>query len=112
MKAALNILLCAVLIVASLGFGAARGQARVAGEMVLCTGAMMVTVAVDRDGQPVEKALICPDMALSLLAATGDAPDVALIRAARAADLPRSARVLRGRDAPKANARGPPAVIV
>ena len=112
MRAALHLVLCAVLILSSIGFGAARGQARIAGEMVICTGSIMVTVAVDEDGQPVEKALICPDMALSLISALGDAPVVAPLRSARPADLPLTAATLRGAEAPAAQARGPPLAIV
>ncbi len=45
----------------------ARGQAAVAGEIVLCIGAQTVVVTVDADGQPTEHPHICPDCALLLL---------------------------------------------
>lgn len=47
--------------------GAARGQARVAGEMVICSGQGVVTLRVDADGNPVGPPMICPDCALTLL---------------------------------------------
>lgn len=52
----------------------ARGQTSATGEMVICTGAGVVTVAVDADGNPTGPAHICPDCALSLIAAAPAAP--------------------------------------
>lgn len=68
MTRALHGLLILLMLVTGLSLGAARGQARVAGELVLCAGTSFVTVAVDADGNPVERVMVCPDMALSLLA--------------------------------------------
>lgn len=96
--------------VTSLGFAAARGQARIAGEIVICTGMGVTVVAVDAQGNPVGTPHICPDMALALLAAPPLAPLVLLPPAgsARAADLPEPAAA-QGRAAPRPAARGPPA---
>ena len=51
--------------------GNAMAQARTmtspTGEIVLCTGAGPVVMAVDAEGQPTGKPHICPDCALSLL---------------------------------------------
>lgn len=47
--------------------GAARGQARVAGELVICSGQGVVTLRLDADGNPVDPPMICPDCALTLL---------------------------------------------
>lgn len=49
--------------------GSARGQARVAGQMVICSGGAAVTVQVDADGKPIGAPHICPDCAMTLLAA-------------------------------------------
>ncbi|MDO5528165.1 MAG: hypothetical protein Q4F71_02075 [Paracoccus sp. (in: a-proteobacteria)] len=110
MRAALHLFLALALIVSSVGFGTARGQARIAGEMVLCAGGAVVVVAVDHGGNPVEKALICPDMALSLMAAIwGDAP--VLPPPPREAPAARhDAGPQRGPDLPPALARGPPSI--
>lgn len=59
----------------------ARGQTRVAGEIILCLGGVTVAVAVDADGQPTGKSTgqqqICPDCALHFIAAL-DLPDLHL----------------------------------
>ena len=96
--------------VTSLGLGAARGQARIAGEIVICTGMGITVVTLDENGNPVGTPHICPDMALALLAAPPFAPLVLLPPAgsARAADLPEPAAA-QGRAAPRPAARGPPA---
>ncbi|MBV0890297.1 hypothetical protein KTN05_00305 [Paracoccus sp. Z118] len=69
MRPGLHLLLILLIAATSLSLGSARGQARVAGQMVLCDGHGVTTVAVDASGNPVERVVICPDMALSLLAA-------------------------------------------
>ena len=56
----------AVLLVAALGVGHARGQAPVAGQIVLCVGTQVVTVAVDENGQPTTETQTCPDGLLKL----------------------------------------------
>ncbi|WP_134724490.1 hypothetical protein [Paracoccus luteus] len=69
MKRALHLSLILLLVVTGLSLGAARGQARVAGQIVLCAGGAAVVQSVDSDGQPVGRTMVCPDMALSLLEA-------------------------------------------
>jgi hypothetical protein len=67
------IILALLVTLTSQQMAVARGQAAVAGEMVLCTGlGSVVTVNVDADGQPTGPAHICPDCALSLMFAVAD----------------------------------------
>lgn len=47
---------------------AARGQAMVEGQMVLCTGTGPQAVWVDAEGQPVDVPHLCPDCVLGLFA--------------------------------------------
>lgn len=77
MRPALHLLLILLVAATSLSLGHARGQARIAGEVVLCAGERVVTVTVDENGTPVRHVTLCPDMALSLLAGL-DLPPVAL----------------------------------
>lgn len=74
MGRALHLSLILLLVVTGLSLGAARGQARVAGEVVLCAGGAVTVQAVDADGHPVGRVTICPDMALSLLSAVALSP--------------------------------------
>lgn len=69
---ALRLSLILVLALTGLSLGAARGQAKVADQIVLCTGESVVTVAVDDQGKPITRVLICPDMALSLMQGVHD----------------------------------------
>jgi hypothetical protein len=61
--------LALILAVTSLTMAVARGQTRVAGEIVICTGYGMSTVKVDANGEPADPIHICPDMALGFMAA-------------------------------------------
>ncbi|WP_265499347.1 hypothetical protein [Paracoccus beibuensis] len=64
-----------VVMLTSIGLGAARGTVRQGTEVVLCTGhGVVVTVLPDDGGRA---AHVCPDMALAVLVAVGSA-DVAL----------------------------------
>ena len=54
--------------------GAARGQAQVAGQMVICSGQGVVTITVDAEGNPTGPVHVCPDCVLSFLAAAEAAP--------------------------------------
>ncbi|WP_299361879.1 hypothetical protein [uncultured Paracoccus sp.] len=85
----LHLILILVLVVTGLSLGAARGQVRAAGQVVLCAGSAVTLIDVDRDGVPVQRPHLCPDMALSLLVglATQD------IDLRRPAAVGRSARV-------------------
>jgi hypothetical protein len=74
---ALFLALCIALT--SQAFALARGHAAAAGEMVICTGAGFVTVAVDAEGKPVGPVHICPD-AVVALAGLATAPVGAVLR--------------------------------
>jgi hypothetical protein len=65
MKRLLSLFLVLVVVVTSQQLALARGQATAAGEMVLCVGGGMMTVAVDASGKPVGPAHVCPDGVLS-----------------------------------------------
>lgn len=78
-RSLLAMLLALSLGATSLTMAVARGQARVAGEIVICTGYGMTTLAVDAAGTPIGRLHICPDMALALLV-TLDAPRLDLSR--------------------------------
>lgn len=80
------ILLSLVLLATGGVMAVARGQAMVAGQIVLCSGTGPVTVNVDATGEPVGPVHICPDCALSLLAAI-PLPDHAIAPVERAAAL-------------------------
>lgn len=73
----LALLLSALLAVTSVTLAAARGQTRIAGAVVLCSGALYVAGATDEDGNPVAPPHLCPDMALGLIAGmAAPAPEV------------------------------------
>ncbi|WP_138468007.1 hypothetical protein [Poseidonocella sp. HB161398] len=70
-------LLVLLMLVSGFSYGAARGQARAAGELVICAGGAAVTVRVDAEGQPVRDTHLCPDGiqgALSALLPPGALP--------------------------------------
>jgi hypothetical protein len=56
-----------VLMLTSIGLGTARGTVRLGTEVVLCTGHGVVVTRIPDTGQT--SAHLCPDMAMSLLAA-------------------------------------------
>lgn len=99
------LILC--LMLTGIGLGAARGTILRADRVVICTGHGLVVVERP-DGQ--RQAHVCPDMALSLLAAA-PAPSADALspqgpaRTAR----PSSVLVVPGQAAPPAAARDPPA---
>lgn len=78
-QSAIAILLSAILSVTSLTMAVARGQTRVAGEFVICTGYGITTIQVDENGEPVGPVHLCPDMVLGLMAAL-DTPTPTLTR--------------------------------
>lgn len=109
MSATLRVFLIVVMLLTSQGLAAARGQARVAGEMVLCAGDKLVTVLVDEQGQPVERLVICPDMALNMMSAVaGATPQPALSETIMFLPFDESQIRCAGRDAPMTQARDPP----
>jgi hypothetical protein len=90
----------------------ARGQTRVAGEVVICSGYGLTTITVDEHGNPVEEVLICPDMALGLIAALAHALPTVERPAGRASDLILvEPRLLHSRSFVVARARGPPLAV-
>lgn len=62
-----RLFLIVILLLTSQALASAKGQARIAGQIVLCVGETTITMQVDADGQPVQVVTICPDMALSLM---------------------------------------------
>lgn len=64
-----------VLVLTGVALGAARGQARIAGQVVICSGNAVAVIEIDQDGKPVQSAHFCPDMALAMLAAVATGAD-------------------------------------
>lgn len=113
-RSAVAFSLSLLLLVTAIAFGAARGQTRVAGQVVLCIGGAAVTIEVDEDGQPVGAVHVCPDCALSSLAAVVPlaveslAPVSFTSLAPRLGPQDRRGPVWR----PRGSARGPPTSFV
>ncbi|MDO5643669.1 MAG: hypothetical protein Q4G26_14950 [Paracoccus sp. (in: a-proteobacteria)] len=109
MSTALRAFLILTLLLTAQGLAVARGQARIAGEIVLCAGGEMITVLVDENGQPVKRMVICPDMALSLMSGVVPAP-VLIARPDSPLILPWTVTQAHAgsRPAPLAQARDPP----
>ncbi len=76
MKRLLSLFLALVVVLTSQQLALARGQAMASGEMVLCVGGGLLTVAVDASGNPVGPAHVCPDGVMSF--AGTDLPPVIL----------------------------------
>lgn len=107
---ALILALC--LAATSLTMAVARGQTRVAGEIVICTGYGIATLSVDAEGRPTGPAHICPDMALGLIAALGAVAPLVIRPEGDVAELSVAALKHRGSLARQpARARSPPALI-
>ena len=110
---ALRLFLILLLALTGLSLGAARGQARVAGQVVLCAGESVVVVAVDQQGQPVKQVQVCPDMALSLMQGLHDAPVLPVVTPQFSALVPAyDPPVASGLRAAAARARGPPVFLL
>lgn len=62
-----SMLLMLTLGLTSATAGSARGQMRVAGEIVICSGQGVVTISIDAQGNPTGPIHICPDCVLTLL---------------------------------------------
>ncbi len=85
MRPLFRLFLILLLVVTGQTLGAARGQAQIAGEMVLCAGEFTTVVTVDAQGNPVKRVTLCPDMATGLMQAVAlAAPFGAPLRLARA----------------------------
>ncbi|WP_147114859.1 hypothetical protein [Tateyamaria sp. syn59] len=103
------ILLSLVLVVTSHSAATARGASAAVDQIVICSGAQVVTIFVDADGQPTAATHLCPDCALHLLAAL-------VPPAAAATSLPHGATGVswpaglahEGSAVPNPSARGPP----
>lgn len=110
MPVLIRLSLVLVLLLSAASLGAARGQMRAAGTVVLCAGAAVSVQAVDINGRPVPVTHICPDMALSLMAAVAGPPVLPVRAEAAGAVLdPAADAVARsGRSAVAHRARGPP----
>ena len=76
MRRLLPVLVACAVLLTSLSLGAARGQVLWDGRIVLCSGSAVTIPAQDVPGHPGHAAL-CPDMALSLMAAVA-APAMAV----------------------------------
>lgn len=100
----LALILC--LVLTGIGLGAARGTAMQGGQVVICSG--QGVVVMDHPATP-ERPHLCPDMALSVLAAMPVLPpDFAPAQdAARLGLSPRPLRA-QGRESPVPAARDPP----
>lgn len=73
-KLLIGIVAALVLAMTSMTMAVARGQARVAGEVVICTGYGVTTISVDAEGNPTGPVHLCPDMVLAMMAAIAVAP--------------------------------------
>ncbi len=106
------VVLAAILAATSLTMAVARGQTRVAGEVVICTGYGVTTISVDANGNPVGPVHLCPDMVLGLMAALDTPPPVVTRPEGRVEriETPEPVR-LSAQSAPVARARGPPAPV-
>lgn len=69
MRGILPLALAALVVLTAQTFAVARGQAAVAGEIVMCSGGVAVTVTVDAEGKPTGPAHVCPDCVMNALAA-------------------------------------------
>ncbi|MFC2966515.1 hypothetical protein [Acidimangrovimonas pyrenivorans] len=69
LRTLLPLALSLVLAATGLTMAVARGQARVAGKIVVCSGYGLTTIYVDENGKEVPKVHICPDCVLALMAA-------------------------------------------
>ncbi|MDD8023598.1 MAG: hypothetical protein PHX82_10860 [Paracoccaceae bacterium] len=106
------VVLAAILAATSLTMAIARGQTRVAGEVVICTGYGVTTISVDANGDPVGPVHLCPDMVLGLMAALDTPPPVLTRPEGRVERIEAPVPVrLSAQSAPIARARGPPALI-
>ncbi len=106
------IFLAVCLAMTSLTMAVARGQARVAGEVVVCTGYGVTTLQVDANGRPTGAAHLCPDMVLGMMAALDSWPP-ALIRPESIGSVAFFAQpsYIVSRDGPMMRARSPPVWI-
>lgn len=110
----LPLILILLVALTGIGLGAARGTVRLDDRIVLCTGHGVVVIArpdASGTGDPALSGHLCPDMALSMLAALTPDPVALSPRAARLrhpapgprmATAPMARRQVRARDPPRA----------
>ena len=111
-RSLLAIVLALLMAVTSVTMAVARGQTRVAGEVVICSGYGLTTISVDQFGNEVTEVQICPDMALGLLAMLAHVPTTIERPAGRASDLILvEPRLLHSRSYVAVRARGPPVAV-
>ena len=99
------------LTLASFALADARGASHDMGtEMVICSGAEMITITIGPDGEPIEQAEPCPD-GTSIFAASFALPELPRPEARLLAHLavPRPAPLIE-HEALSPSARGPPAL--
>ena len=105
-------LMAAILAVTSLTMAVARGQTRVAGEIVICTGYGITTISVDENGDPVGPVHLCPDMVLGMMAALDvPAPDLTRPEGPVSRLTATETALPQTRSAPTPRARGPPLLV-
>ena len=68
-RSLLPVILALLVALTAQQLAVARGQPEAAGQIALCADGRIVTVAVDREGNPIGPPRICPDVALALMAA-------------------------------------------
>ncbi|WP_417586476.1 hypothetical protein [Pararhodobacter oceanensis] len=68
--------------ISSVTMAVARNQPRAVGEMILCTAAGAVSVAIDANGQPTGPQMPCPECTQAMVALTGTAPEIARVSGA------------------------------
>lgn len=112
MRPFVAICLAVILAATSLTMAVARGQTRIAGELVLCTGYGISTVTVDANGEPTGPVHICPDMVLGLMAALDmAAPILSRPEGVAAAMFDADLVALRAHAVPPSRARDPPSLV-
>ncbi|WP_420858215.1 hypothetical protein [Marivivens marinus] len=115
MRPFVAVLMALALLVTTQQMAAARGQAPVVGEAVLCIGGQAVTVALDANGQPVEgggPAHFCPDCILHFTDTQHPPVAVAVSQILRPVVFGSDHASLAGPvAAPCPSARGPPVLV-
>jgi len=105
-------LLALILALTSQTMAVARGQTRIAGEIVICSGYGLTTISVDEDGNPVGPVHICPDMVLGLMAALEVQPPTLTRPEGGVTQLVATETVIPATQSePRPRARDPPATV-
>jgi len=109
LRSALGLSLALLVAFTSVSLAVARAQPRPVGEIVICTGLGLQTIAVDEEGRPVGRPHVCPDGVAALLALVEvTAPDEAARPIRRVALWQEGADLREGRAVLRARARAPP----